>query len=199
MLPSTQVHTSTHRKTGKNTCNLWWSKAQNSFANALFKHLLYLENMVRSLFRPPGVNVFKNRMEHPGPKRNAAHHLVNHGSTGSVDVQWCGVCVALKVFEAHQQSFILRDVQGCVRQATTGCPPHLAVYLEACSCARSLASVFLHPRPRLPHVAVSAEEDASVSGGFLWFASSLLLLLLLSSQTDVLRNSVRSLLFAVLF
>ena len=92
------------------------------------------------------------------------------------------VSVALKVFEAHQQSFILRDVQGCVRQATTGCPPHLAIYLEACSCTRSLASVFLHPRPRLPHVAVSAEEDASVSGGFLWFASSLLLLLLLAAK-----------------
>ena len=53
----TQVHrytgTQVHRYTGTQVHNLWWSKVQNSFVNAFFEDLLYLENMVRSLFRPP--------------------------------------------------------------------------------------------------------------------------------------------------
>ena len=39
----------------KNTCNVWWSKVQDSFANSFFEYKLYLGNMVRSLFRPAGV------------------------------------------------------------------------------------------------------------------------------------------------
>ena len=48
-------YTKVYWKTWKNTCNMWWSKVQDSFVNELFEYQLYLGNMVRSLFRPAGV------------------------------------------------------------------------------------------------------------------------------------------------